>query len=92
MYDLIVGFNYYTCNNNTKTKTHSQNNYGTVQLPLHIIMHYQVCQHVVIQKELMCLTLCDCMPHVYVQHGHTCPCVAINSTYKAKIVTVSQVA
>ena len=54
--------------------------------------HYLMCQHMVTQKELLCITLCGCVSHVHIQHGHVCPRLAINSTYKAKIVTVTQVA
>ena len=35
--------------------------------------------------------LCDCMSHVHVQYGHTCPLtyvsIAINSTYRSKIAS-----
>ena len=30
----------------------------------------------------------DCVSHIHVQHGHACPQVVINNTYKAKIVEV----
>ena len=65
--------------------------YGTVQLQLHIIMHYHVCQCMASRKELQCVMLCGCMSHVPVQHGYAYPLLAINSTHKAQVVAVSQV-
>ena len=35
----------------------------------------------VTRKELLCVTLCDCMSHIHIQHGYVCPCIIINSTY-----------
>ena len=65
--------------------------HGTVQLQLHIIAHHHACRCVVTWKKLLCITSCGYVSHFHVQHGHMCPHVAINSMYKAKIVTVSEV-
>jgi len=48
---------------------------STVQLQLHIVMHYHSCGHAVTWKELLCVTLYDCP----IQHCHACQ-VLRNST------------
>ena len=55
--------------------------YGIAQLQIHIIMLYHLCQHMVTQKELLCVMSCGSMSHIHVQHGYVCPQIAINSTY-----------
>ena len=70
----------------TYTMVHS--NY----IQLHIIIHDCVCQQMITWKELPCVTLCGRVSHIHIQHGHMCPHITINSTYKAKIIIASQVA